>query len=143
MNSVMTFFGALVRNKWFWITVAVLVAFLVIRANWARLKHLFKVDRGDYSDPPPGDSRQGQLEAMAREGYSLMDGWFNPLGNLGTQHWIERMLALNDTELRYIAEFFPSISDGDSLYAWVDDEALPTTDVDQQLMARLAQMALD
>ncbi len=121
------------------LVILVLIALLILYRKgpswWAQL---FRRDLGDYSNPTPSDTRKKELEEFAREGFRDMSGLFPG----DKEVWMEKLNALNDTELKYTAEFFPSVADGGSLKQWIDDELMPFASIDETLIARLNQMNL-
>lgn len=128
---------AILTNKWTWIGLGTVAAVVVVHKNWNRITGWFKRDRGDYSNPKPSEARIAELKAMAQDAYAKMDA------TIPTEvtDALELIYALNDGELRVVAEHFQHIADG-SLKDWIDDTPLPWTDIDSKLIARLNNMAI-
>lgn len=149
--------GKLLRNPWFWVALAVLALLLLARkhaARWsAALKRAFARDAGDYSigltdgagqavQPFSAEAEQriSEIKAMAQEAYAQMNAGFT--SPIARQSALEALLALNDTELRMAAREYNAISRNESMYSAIANEWMPFTEVDEQLMARLARIAM-
>lgn len=131
------------------IALVVLIALYLLNKNGRRWwTQLTRRDLGNYagqSAVEENSARQAQLQAMAHDALAAMNSVLLVGGvtMTGREAMLERLLALNDTELRYVAVFYASISeDGTSLKNDVDDEYMPFSSVDEQLVARLNQLAL-
>lgn len=136
MNQVLL---TIVKNKWFWTVVVVLVILFILWKFQADIKRLFRRDVTDYStDPPLTDERKAELDQLTQELFAEIDGvnlnpWRRPV--------LERVSKLNNTELRYLARRYPSYSDGESLKDAIDKEGIPG-DIDAKLISRLNAMNL-
>ncbi|WKZ67166.1 MAG: hypothetical protein QY325_04370 [Flavobacteriales bacterium] len=157
MSAFAIILGKLLRNPWFWVAVAVIILLLLARkhaARWsAALKRAFARDAGDYSvgltdgagrpvQPMSAEAqaRQQEIKDMAQEAYAQMNAGITDPG--ARQAALEQLLSLNDTELRLAAREYNALSRNESLYAAIANEWMPFTEVDEQLMARLARIAM-
>lgn len=135
MKPVLTLITALLRNKWFWIALAVVVLILIARKYIPEVKRLLKPDRTDYSDEPQlTDADKQRLDRLAADLFAEFDGitWSTEVFDL--------VSALNDRELKYLANVFPHYSNGETLRGAIQDEAI-IGDADNLLIARLNNMA--
>lgn len=136
----------LLVNPATWVVVALLIIVFVFWRNGRRWwANLTRQDRGNYAGQnrvQSNPAREAELQAMAREAYRVM----HILIVTGDQREraLADLLALNDTELRYVAVFYKNSvnPEGVSMRQDIDDEWMPFTDVDEKLIARLTQMAL-
>ena len=139
----------IVKSPWFWAAVILLIVVLFIRANadrWsAAIKRVFAKDNGDYTEGyalagGTEDQRKATLKALAQEAYAqLSAGVVNPMAREAA---IAALFPLNDTELRFVATEYKYQSRDKSLFTAVDDAWMPFSDVDERLMARLANIAM-
>lgn len=129
------------KSPWFWICVAIVVAFIV-RANWNRWwGQLTRTDRGNYDQ----DARNAELQQMARDAYTVINATliFGGVTPTGREATLEKLLHVNDSELRYIADFYKDINaDGTSLSEDLTNEAMPFSNVKDQLLSKLTQLNL-
>lgn len=139
----------ILTNKWLFIAIGVIIAILVLRRHGKRWwTQATRTDRGNYAGQEAvrnNPARQAELDQMARDAQTAMHTVLIVGGTTwtGREAVLERLLALNDTELRYVAQFYRSINEsGNSLRVDVQGEWMPFTNVDERLVARLNQLAL-
>lgn len=136
MNKALEIGGRLVRSRWFWVAVAVTIALLLLWKYWSHVAAWFRRDLGNYDEGRVVPDEQ--LRSMARSLFAAVIGFGG-----GVSDKLEQLSALNDSDLRYLATFYKSLTtDGASLKEHIDDEWMPHTDLDDTLIARLNQMAL-
>lgn len=141
---------ALFKNKWFWIALAAIIILILLWKNQNRIKGWFsqivKVDGGDYTkgigDTETVQATQQEREAkkkiiedLARETYSRINGV-----GLGLTDTFAKILLLNDSELKYLSDFYKTISPNESLKDAIDNEVQPFTDQDELIITRLNQI---
>lgn len=145
----------ILRNKWFWIAVAVAVLFFVLRGpvtrGWAALLRLSMKDGGDYTrgftdgsgnevSGAAVDQRKSQIEGLAQEAYNQLNAAItNPTAR---ERALEALVALNDTELRHAAKHYKLLSREKTLHQAVDSAWMPLSSVDETLLARLSNIAM-
>jgi len=135
----------LLTNKWFWIIVGSLIAFLIIRRYWqkisSRVESRLGPQYGDWQEGTITSGRKKELEKYAQDVYDVLACWYCVVGG---QEQISKIAYLNDNELEYTARYYEQfVSDkGQSLYDDVDEEWLPDTDVDDHLLTRLSKLGL-
>lgn len=130
------FFGRLFRSKTFWLVFFIIVVLWIIWRNQDRIKQFFGRTRADFQPGSITEGRKSELEALANDAYNAIYGVFGDTGDT-----LERVNALNDNELVYLAKFYKkALTKGSSLYKDVDDEFMPWDKVDEQLMGRLSQL---
>jgi hypothetical protein len=138
MNPAFTAIKGIFSSRITWAIIAILVVVLVVRANWDRLTGWTRRSYGSFGEPTVGPARKAQLEQLARDAFTAMDGWTLTLDAA----WLQQLLALNDLELQYTARFYTdAITRGTKLSDDIDDEWI-SGDVDSQVVARLRQMNL-
>ena len=128
----------ILKNKWFWIGLIVVIMLWVLWRNWDKIKSRFGRVRGDFQPEPITTKRKGDLESLAKSAY---DSIYNALGDTGDT--LAQVNALNDTELDYLARYYEdAITRGNSLHEDVDNEFMPWDDVDESLMGKLNRLGL-
>lgn len=135
MNALLASLAKLLRQPWFWTVVAIIVLLLIARKYWPELMRSLKPDRTDYSDEPQLTSAdKSRLDTLAADLYAEFDGitWSTEM--------FEKVSALNDRELKYLAQRYPHFSNGETLRAAIEDENI-AGDADNLLIARLNNMA--
>ena len=153
MGAVLNFLRA--YWKVILLVIILLAVVLWVRSRWGRISQLlqraFARDNGDYStgltdgngNAVSGDAasaREMELSALALEAYTqLTAGIVNP--NL-REAALQALLPLNDTELRAAAKAYKFHDRDLSLYARIDSAWMPFSEVDERLMARLANIAM-
>ena len=140
-----------ILRNWKPIVVALLVLIAIYLVNkhgrrwWANIT---RRDLGNYAGQEPvrdNTARQAELQQMAHDALAAMHTVILVGGATytGREAMLERLLQLNDTELRYVATFYASINeDGTSLKQDVDDEYMPFSSIDEELVGKLNQLAL-
>lgn len=137
----MTMLLPILRSKWLWITVLVLLAIWLLGPRIQNaLRRVRMPDRGNYAgQAQPNAADRARLEALAarmREEIYTVLGWDEREDVAG------QLLAVNDTELRYLAQFYKQIADGNSLLTDVQNEWGWFGPNKQLLIARLLQLNL-
>lgn len=132
---------SILKNKWFWIAVVLIILLLVLRRNWPRIKNLFQRDFGDY---PGGDKIEeedkARLKELAENLYTQIYSTFS-FGLDKRAKYMRDAMGLTDTELKWMARYYrTTITRGTCLYKDIDDEWMFLDTVDNELMARLAKI---
>jgi len=126
-------------DKRFWIGVAILIALLLAKKYWNKLAGSFQADYGDYDDGALQEARKNELEGLANELYTAMHDI--SFGSALDDDHLLQLDQLTDRELKYVARFYKrAITRGVSLYQDINNEWMPFTDLDEMIMARLAQI---
>ena len=137
----------LMSNKWFWIILGSIVAFIIIRRYWKKMQS--KVESrlgpqyGDWQEGTLTSGRKAVLEGYAGEVYeALACVWCDHLDV--AEEPLSKIAYLNDNELEYVARYYEEyVSDNkESLYEDVDEEWLPGTSTDEDLLHRLSKLGL-
>ncbi len=139
----MQFIESLLRNKLFWIILALLIIAIIIHRNWDSINgSLFERKITNYATDAQGNVLQiseldkPRLEAMADKIKVTSESM---LGLFSDD--LKPAVDLTDQELEYMAKYFKSAYNK-SLYSVCDDAWMPSTQTDEQLMARLDKLAL-
>lgn len=124
-----------------------LIAFLIYRNGRRWLAQITRRDEGNYegqSSVNANAARKAELEKMAQDTYTVLNSTLMLGGVTATgREWqLEQLLALNDTELRWVARRYAELDDGISLKDAVDAEYMPFSNVDERLIVKLTQLAL-
>jgi len=129
-------------SKWTWIILILVLVLLFGRGPIRRLMaRLRRVDRGNYDTRLTQDNpRTAFLETLAEDLYAAIDGL--PAWSDKRPALFERALTINDTELRYLAQYYRQISGGNSLRTDVNGEWSVIGDSRQRLVARLLKLNL-
>ncbi len=128
----------ILKNKWFWIGLATLIVLLIIRANWQYLKAKFARSFGDFTGEKISDSRQAVLNGFAD---NLHQSIHTSVAWGDTVDALNNISGVNDDELRYIARYYKrALSRGTSLYTDLNNEWMPLTDIDEQILTRLSKI---
>ncbi len=140
---ILEFFRKLFTNKWFWIAVATIFAIFFINKYWNEIKRFFQ--RSDV-DLEPGESklissdRKVELKAFAGELYQAIYATQN-VGVSYREDKFAEAVDLSDNELRYVSKYYrKSLTKDNWLYDDIDDETMPFTSIDEELMARLTKV---
>ncbi len=135
---IVTILLNIVKSKWFWIGLILLIIIFYVWRNWDKLKSKFGVITGDFQPGDITEKREGVLESLAQDAY---DSIYSVTGDTGDT--LERVNALNDNELDYLARYYKSaLTRGNTLYEDVDNEFMPLDDVDETLMGKLNRLGL-
>lgn len=125
----------------------IMLGFLLWRNGKRWWQQMTTRDQGNYEGQESVTSnpvREGELKQMAQDTYTALNSTLMLGGTTATgREWqLERIYALNDTELRWVAKRYEQLADGMTLHEDLDREFMPFTDVDERLIARLQQLAL-
>ena len=145
----------ILSNKWFWFTLGAIVLFLILRGPLTRvladLKRLTMRDGGNYSTgltDGAGNAvtglaalaRVAAIEALAQTAYNELNaGITSPRAR---EDALKALVLLNDTELRAAAKHYKLLSRDTSLYQAVDAAWMALSEVDEELMGRLSNIAM-
>lgn len=101
------------------------------------IRNTFLPPKGDQLNYPVTDVKKEQLEQMAQDIYDGIygSGFFLPTLFSGA-------LALPDNEFLYMVQYYEQFLSTNKLYYDIDWEIMPTTDTDDQMLARLTAMNL-
>lgn len=136
-QSMQALLGIL-KSKWFWIAIFIIIASLVARKYWWKVEEMFA--RPDVSDPGESISneRKEDLKLLAQLIFEDLETtfWITPTENIKTAS------QLTDVELLYLAKFYKKyITRGKSLRKDVDEEMFSLSDkTDVTLIARLSKL---
>jgi hypothetical protein len=139
MNKLLVVLGQVVRSKWFWIIVGLILLLLILRRNWYMIRGWFQPSDIDGQQGPPDASRLPYLKALANSLY--VDIYDTPLSG-HTYEIYEEALELPDNELKYVSKYYRQhITSGVWLYEDIDNEGFSLwTNIDTQLMAKLSKV---
>ncbi|MBN4061665.1 hypothetical protein JYU20_00525 [Bacteroidales bacterium AH-315-I05] len=148
--------AAILKNRWFWIAVVILIALILLNKYGRLIKVWLSPIRGDFQPGGITDKRKQELEDLASVAHSAI---YSSTGNIsipipipafgyisGGETDVEEVLnkinTLNDNELYYVANYYKkSLTKGNSLYKDIDDEWMPFVNIDEKLMARLTELS--
>jgi hypothetical protein len=138
----------LFKSKWFWYAVFAVVVYYVVRRNWYNIQQWSAPTFVEPTKDPSGNTvrittaRQKELRRIASDLFLEIHNWqgFTNYSSL------EAANATTDTELKYVAVYYESVlnkaNKGASLYEDLNGKWLPFTQLDNQILLRLAQMGL-
>lgn len=136
MNPALTILKKVFTSRITWVLIAILVLVILVRANWDNLTGWTQRTYGNFGEPAITPARKSELEEMARDTYAEIDGLTT------SADFLDPLTALNDLELRYVAQFYnDAITRGTKLSDDIDAEWIMGDD-DEKLVARLRQMNL-
>lgn len=137
----------IIKSKWFWLAVFVVILFCVLRKNWANFVSWSAPSFVEPTVDANGNAikitkeRYVRLRWVANEMYLKINSWIG-----WTDYKALQELALTtDEELKYVAKFYKDVInkiDGTSLYEDLDNEILPARSEDEEILARLLKMGL-
>lgn len=132
-------FAAILKNKWLWIIIAILMVVWLVGPHVANaIRRLRTPDRGNYQgQAAPNAADRARIEQMATDMRTELYGipsWG------GRDDVAERILAMNDTEIRYLATYYRQIAEGNRLIDDVQGEWSWTGDTKQRLISKLLQL---
>lgn len=130
-------------NKYFWYAVIAIFLIWLISRYWDKIKTIFQPADIDYEEGEPktiSKNRQKELKDFASELYEAIYA----TQNVGVTYRENRFVAANelsDNELRFVSKYYrKSLTKGAWLYTDIDNEVMPTTSVDENLMAHLSKI---
>lgn len=132
---------SLLKNKWFWIILAIIIILVVLNRNWNIIKDkLFDKRNPSYTVDEEGNKIQvTELDKIRLDKLVVATNVaVNSALGMDYSHF-EPLLDLTDQELEYVAKSYKS-SYNVSLYQDIDDEWLPFTQGDEKLQARLDKL---
>lgn len=137
-NTAMT----ILRSRWFWIGLVILLLFLIGRKYWHIISRWFQpsditLEPGESKIIVP--SKEAALKGLAAQLHS--DIYDTPILGHTTSLYVEAN-NLTDNELKFLAKYYrKQLTQGTYLYTDVDNEAFNIfTNVDSMLMAHLAKV---
>lgn len=136
---------SVLTSRTFWIIVILAVLSFVVYRNWNRwISKLTSRDRGNYDgQSAPNAADRARIEAVATEIRSAIYGLpvsSSPVNGDLRDRAAEKVLAMNDTEVRYLAGYYAQIAQGNSLLSDAQSEYTWWGDVKQRLIAKLLQL---
>ena len=142
MKPAVTIAANIAANKWTWIILICILIILLSRGTIKRLlAQLQRTDLGNYDTRlTDANPRTAELHTLAEDLFAAMDGL--PAWNDERPELFEKALAINDTELRFMAQYYKQISGGNSLRSDVAGEWGMIGDSGARLQARLLKLNL-
>ena len=127
----------LLKSKVFWIVLGSIILIIIINKNRYKIKAWFKpidIDLETGEKIHITDERKVELKKVASNIYTAI---YSTL-HTGRKLTFKAALALTENELDFMAKHYKQqVSGGNTLYEDVDNEWMPSTDLDEQLMAKL------
>lgn len=141
MNPAATIAKNIFSSRIFWLLVIVLLAVWLLGPRMKEfIRKLRTPDRGNYAgQAAPNAADQARLQELARR---MREEIYTVLGWDERDIVAQQILAINDTELRYLAEFYAQIAQGNSLREDIEGEWSWNGEDKQRLIARLLQLNL-
>lgn len=148
MTGVLETGKAIVTNKYFWWVIVALVLIIVIYKYKARIKGWLQQDNGDYSrgigdtETTEANSaeiaaRKAEIEKLATDMFSSFNGADTVTGKIML---INKALAYNDAELKYLSNYYKIVSPNESLYEAVSADWFWWNNEDDLLLAKLNKL---
>lgn len=141
----MDFIVSLLKSKWFWIIIAILILLIIINKNWDSINSkLFERKITSYAKDAEGnvikisELDKPRLERLANNVKIADDDWVS--GGIYASD-LQPINELSDQELEYVAKYYKQAY-SKSLYEVVNNATMPFTQSDEKLMTRLDQLAL-
>lgn len=135
-TAIFGFLGKLMRNKWFWIILAILIVLLIIRRKSEVWKDKLAPVSGDFQSGGISEGRKKELETLAQNVYDEINGGW-------VTNYMYDLLPINDNELTYLAKHYKKyLSRNESLYTQIDNEWMWGMDIDEKIMTRLNLLGL-
>lgn len=144
----------IVKSRYFIYGVIAIVILFIVWKYQARIKQFFTRDRGDYSIGigSTETTQATNAEVAARKKYieDLATSINASINGLALNYYgleitdrielFKLALALNDSELKYLATYYSVISKDETLYQAIDGEWLYFNNEDDNLLARLSKL---
>lgn len=131
------------KSKWTWIVILVIILLIVARPAFAKAwASLMRKDLGNYNQDlnDQNNTRLLVLQQLAESIVAATNGL--PSFQDERPELFREALAINDTELKYLATYYKQISGGESLRTTVEGEWSTIGDTDERLVARLLKLDL-
>lgn len=137
------FIISILRSKIFWIILAVIVIAIIIRRNWYRIADFGKPRYVELEKDEDGkvvrvsEQRETELRDLANEIHTFI----NSPSSLITDNpkYLNTLKYLNDQELLYLSRYYKNVFEN-KLFTDIDDEILPWTNADDEILTRLQKM---
>ena len=110
----------LLKSKWFWLAIFIIVLFLVIRHNWDKIKITLGFTKPNINADPAqiaeiqqlSTDRKNQLNALSEALYvSFTDNnWLNSALSDSRIDALNNILACSDIETIYIANYYKGVN---------------------------------
>ncbi len=132
---------SLLKNKYFWIALAIIIVLVILHRNW----NIIKEKVLDQKNPSYATDDQGNVIKVSQLDANRLDKLvvdtrtaITKLGGASSDDF-KKLTDLTDQELEYVAKQYKS-SYQEVLYKNVDDEIMPFSSADEDLMARLDKL---
>lgn len=127
------------RSKWFWIIVVVVLAIWLIGPRVTQaIRRIRTPDLGNYQGHAGLNAAdKARVEALATE---MREEIYGAPSWGGRDDVAQRILAMNDTEIRYLATFYRQLAEGNRLIDDVSAEWSWRGNIKDRLIAKLLQL---
>ncbi len=141
--AILEFFKQLFSNKYFWYVIVALFLIWLVNRYWDKIVAVFQpadIDLLPGETKSISKTRQAELKDFASELYQAIYA----TQNVGVDYREDKFIEaadLSDNELRFVSKHYrKSLTKGNWLFTDVDDETMPFSAVDENLMSRLAKV---
>lgn len=149
MHLIGIFLLDLLKNKWFWVVLAVIIVVLIIKRNLHLVKKVSQKRDIDYisdvisiSNSTDKEARKSFLKDLAQKGY--VDIYDTPVFTTRAYDLWETIADLPDEDLLFLSKHYrQSITRGNSLYKDLNDEYFFLGNVKTRLLGRLSKIGED
>lgn len=134
--------AVILRSKLFWIAIAVVVLYIVIKRNWNQIANLGKPRFIEYETNSEGqvlnfsEDKKSKLMQLAERLYTQI---YTPFSR--DLDVYDAVRYLNDQELLWLNNYYKQAYKA-NMYSDIDDEVLPTVDSDDIILGRLKKMGV-
>ncbi len=143
MKEILQLLAKWAKDWRFWAILGTIILLIILYKNRNKLKTLFQSADIDLEEGESGvtsKSRKTELKAIASGLYEAIYST-ETVGYGIREQRFKAADELSDTELKFVSKYYrSSLTKGNKLYKDVDDEVMPTTSIDENLMAHLSKI---
>jgi len=138
MGSIFNFLGVLMKNKYFWMALGVIIMLIILRRNWYKLSRMWQPSDINFDEGETAsisNERKSEIESYARMLYDSIYG-------SNDNDAYDVALNLTDNELKYLSKYYRKyLTQSTWLWKDIDNEWFAWwNDRDVKLQARLAKI---
>lgn len=141
MEKIFSFILVLLKSKYFWIGLAILIVLIIAHKYWDiisdKVKGAFTQIHGDFGECSLTDNDKTTIEEIAKQ---LREKIYGNFAAEDRETILETCNGLNDCQFKYLVTYYNKYLG--NAYEDVDWEFLPATNEDEIFLSRIVGMGL-